>query len=50
MRQRSFEALFIRNIYAGFITCPSVLEAVAVRLSVTFILRSYAIDVLFTAP
>jgi hypothetical protein len=29
-----FEALFIRNVYIGFITCPSLLEAVGVRLPI----------------
>jgi hypothetical protein len=29
-----FEALFIRNFYNGFITCPSLLEAVGIRFPV----------------
>jgi hypothetical protein len=31
---RYFEALFIKNIYSSFITCPSLLEAVGIRISV----------------
>jgi hypothetical protein len=33
-RLYSFETLFIRNVYDGFTTCPSVLEAVSIRVTV----------------
>jgi hypothetical protein len=32
VRWHYFEALFIRNIYKGFIACPSLLEAVGIRV------------------
>jgi hypothetical protein len=35
--RRHFEALFIINVSNGFITCPSLLEAVGIRVSVTSI-------------
>jgi hypothetical protein len=34
MRRRYFEALFTVNVYNGFITCPSLLEAAGIRIQV----------------
>jgi hypothetical protein len=56
VRLRYFEALFIRIIYDGFITCCSLSETVGIRVPVRnvetpepFIIRFHVTDILLLA-